>query len=781
MTEEHARLSAADAVVVVEVAERIGTVTLNRPEARNALSSEVLRQLPRAMAALDADDDVDVVILTGRDPAFCAGLDLKELGSTGGNLGAGAPAPGQDRPVDQPVRRGPWAPMAKPVIGAVNGVAVTGGFEVALCCDFLVASERARFADTHARVGVMPGWGLTVLLPQAIGLRRAREMSLTGNFMTAEEALHFGLVNHVVAHDELLPTARRLAADIAGNDQPGVRRVLATYAAVADGTLAEGWATEARMGREWLAGRDVTSAVATPTGGNHATRKEPDRMIVETPLGKLEGVVSEGGIARFAGIPYAAPPVGPNRFRPPRPPEPWTGVRPAQEFGTVSRQLASPLDALFGSQPEPQDEDCLFLNVWTPGCDGSRRPVMVWIHGGAFIQGSGSGQLYHGEQLAARGDVVVVTLNYRLGELGFLHIEGRGEDGRSTGNNGILDQVAALRWVRENIAAFGGDSGRVTIFGESAGGMSVSALLGLPEAKGLFHRAISQSGAANGRITLDHARDVAERYRTELELESVAELADAPIDDLLKVQALLTAEAFGDLDGALDPDPGASLTFGPVVDGVTLPEDPLSRVAGGAAADVSLLVGANRDEWNLFGLLDTSTPDEESVAAVVSKILPGIDPAELLATYREDRPELEGKALKGAVITDHVFGVPAVRLAEAQSAHRPHDTWMYLFTWPSGAMGGALGSCHALELPFVFGALELEGLELFLGSDGGPADLSEAMMDAWLAFARSGNPAHPGLPEWPSYGPEQRAVMEFGTERRLLDDPGGHAHRTWPH
>ena len=258
-------MSAAEPVVLVDVAERIGTVTLNRPEARNALSSEVITRLPEAMATLDADDEVDVVILTGRDPAFCAGLDLKELGSTGGNLGAGASA--GDRAAERPVRRGPWAPLSKPVIGAVNGVAVTGGFELALCCDFLVASERARFADTHARVGVMPGWGLTVLLPQSIGLRRAREMSLTGNFMSAEEALQFHLVNHVVPHDELLPFARRLAADIAGNDQPGVRRILATYAAVADGTLAEGWATEARMGREWLRGRDVTSAVAARRDG----------------------------------------------------------------------------------------------------------------------------------------------------------------------------------------------------------------------------------------------------------------------------------------------------------------------------------------------------------------------------------------------------------------------------------------------------------------------------------------------------------------------------------
>lgn len=246
--------------VIISSTDRVATVTLNRPEARNALDSALLSRLPAALAEVDAAPDVDVVILTGADPAFCAGLDLKELGSTGGNLGAGAP--NRDRGDGAPLRRGPWAPLSKPLIGAVNGVAVTGGFELALFCDFLVASERARFADTHARVGVMPGWGLTVLLPQAIGVRKARELSLTGNFLSAEDAFRWGLVNHVVAHDELLPFTRALAADIAANDQPGVRQVLATYRQTADVDVATGWEVEARMGREWLAGRDVTSAVA---------------------------------------------------------------------------------------------------------------------------------------------------------------------------------------------------------------------------------------------------------------------------------------------------------------------------------------------------------------------------------------------------------------------------------------------------------------------------------------------------------------------------------------
>ena len=234
----------ADHDVLLEVSDRIATVTLNRPGARNALSSEMLQLLPERLRAAEADDDVDVIILTGADPAFCAGLDLKELGSTGANLDGGSDA-GRTR-ADV---RGPFPKLTKPVIGAVNGVAVTGGLELALSCDFLIASDRAKFGDTHARVGVMPGWGLTVLLPQAVGVRRAREMSFTGNFMLADEALRRGLVNHVVAHDDLMRYTRRLAVDIIGNEQDGVRQIRSTYAQVAEDD--DGWETEARDGRAW--------------------------------------------------------------------------------------------------------------------------------------------------------------------------------------------------------------------------------------------------------------------------------------------------------------------------------------------------------------------------------------------------------------------------------------------------------------------------------------------------------------------------------------------------
>ncbi len=248
----------ADDVVLYEVSERIATITLNRPEARNALSTEVLALLPERMRQAEADDGVDVLILTGSDPAFSAGLDLKELGSEGANLGGGGT--GADGSRNRDGVRGPFPRLTKPVIGAVNGVAVTGGFELALNCDFLVASERAKFGDTHSRVGVMPGWGLTVLLPQAIGIRRAREMSFTGNFMLADEALTFGLVNHVVAHDELIPFTRRLALDIIGNDQAGVRQIRDTYFQIA--TDDDHWEIEARDSRAWRRTQFSPDAVA---------------------------------------------------------------------------------------------------------------------------------------------------------------------------------------------------------------------------------------------------------------------------------------------------------------------------------------------------------------------------------------------------------------------------------------------------------------------------------------------------------------------------------------
>jgi len=231
-------------VITTTVEDGVAVITLNRPQARNALNSELLAALPKTMTACDIDPDVAAIVLTGADPAFCAGLDLKELGSSGGNIRGGRVDAGA-------TYSSPWPAMTKPVIGAVNGAAVTGGLELALNCDFLVASERARFGDTHTRVGILPGWGLSVLLPQAIGLRRAKEMSLTGNFLTAEEALHLGLVYRVVAHDELVATATAIARDIASNDTAAVQALLASYKRIAATTVGEGLAIEAEVAREW--------------------------------------------------------------------------------------------------------------------------------------------------------------------------------------------------------------------------------------------------------------------------------------------------------------------------------------------------------------------------------------------------------------------------------------------------------------------------------------------------------------------------------------------------
>lgn len=243
-----------DDVLLVEVADRIATVTLNRPQARNALNRALRKALQDGLRALDGDDGVDAVILTGSDPAFCAGLDLKELGSSASASQEALASATPDAPRRPPAERGPFPPMTKPVIGAINGAAITGGFEVALRCDLLVASERGVFADTHARVGIMPDWGLTVLLPQAVGVRRARELSLTGNFLDAPTALAWGLVNHVVPHDDLLPFCRKLAADVVSNDQQAVRTILGTYAEAAYATAAPAWDAEAEAARAWQSG-----------------------------------------------------------------------------------------------------------------------------------------------------------------------------------------------------------------------------------------------------------------------------------------------------------------------------------------------------------------------------------------------------------------------------------------------------------------------------------------------------------------------------------------------
>lgn len=486
--------------------------------------------------------------------------------------------------------------------------------------------------------------------------------------------------------------------------------------------------------------------------------------IVETKEGSLQGVV-EGDVTVFRGIPYAQPPIGDLRFRPPRPAEPWTGVRDCDTFGFVAPQ-PSGLGMAGQGTPEEQSEDCLHLNVWTPACDDAARPVMVWIHGGSFVTGSGSGAFYRGQHLAARGDVVVVTINYRLGALGFLaHPDLRDDETGSSGNWGLLDQVAALQWVQANITNFGGDPTNVTIFGESAGSMSVSCLVGSPLTQGLFRRAIAQSGGPYA-MSGDAARTSAERLCAIAGVAGVGELRD------LDVAALLAAQVQLGVDAAQS---GVGIVLAPAVDEGLLPEHPLTAIRNGVAAGKELLVGTNLHEMKLWvvGNRKLTGGDEAYILRRLERTV-GERAADALAAYkaaRSDRgDDLTPIELWTAIESDRVFRVPSLEMCEAAAANGD-AVYDYLFTWESPAVGGLLGSCHALEIPFVFGTLTTPGIERFTGEGPEAIALSEKMQDAWLAFARSGDPSTGALGSWPRYDADRRATMILGRDTAVADAP----------
>src|SRR3954454_5273164 len=337
--------------------------------------------------------------------------------------------------------------------------------------------------------------------------------------------------------------------------------------------------------------------------------------IVETASGRVAGAV-EDDLAVFKGIPFAAPPVGPLRFRPPQPVEPWTEVRPADAWGKWAPQPPAPAGGGIGGEEIGQDEDCLTLNVWTPSVDG-RRPVMVWIHGGAFVPGAGSGLLYRGDRMAARGDVVVVTINYRLGAFGFAtHPALADPDTGTQANWGLLDQIAALQWVQENIAGFGGDPGNVTVFGASAGAMSVSTLLGMPLARGPFAKAIAQSGGPVG-VSMENGVEATEDLARTLGLGAgeIARLRETPVDALIGAQASVSASRMV----------GGGLPFTPVIDGDVVPHPPLQGIAGGVSRDVPLLAGTNADEMRFFAIGDRAafSLDEAALIRRLERIIGG--------------------------------------------------------------------------------------------------------------------------------------------------------------
>src|SRR5579871_857090 len=489
---------------------------------------------------------------------------------------------------------------------------------------------------------------------------------------------------------------------------------------------------------------------------------------VEIAQGKLQGIAKDG-VLRFNGIPYARPPVGHLRWRMPQPPEPWAGVRDASRFGNIAPQVESASGAVLGGTPGTRSEDCLYLNIQTPACDGAKRAVMVWIHGGAFVTGASSVGTYNGKYLVPRGDIVLVTINYRLGAFGFLNLhDASGGKLPGTGAEGLADQIAALQWVKQNISAFGGDPSNVTIFGESAGGMSVGALLAAPGARGLFHKAIPQSGASD----IGHARDktagIARLLLERMGLDSSdwAKLADAPWQLVLEAQKQLLAE----------PRATGSLPFAPTIDGALLPRRAIACVREGSAKNIPVMTGTTRDEWKLFTATAAKLRlmDEAKLRRYTARLVGETQAEAVLSAYAGGSPFDRWNA----VMTDHSFAIPAIRLVEAQSAHAP--AFLYRFDWTSTFLRGVLGSCHALELGFVFGTYSEKLAAAFFGAGAKAASLSLAMMDAWTAFARTGRPVVSSGPEWPAYNETARPAMIFSADApRVESDPNAARRRAW--